>query len=74
LNLHLEAYGQGQLEITLDPSWPRQPQSCVLHIPQAAKTGISEVLVNHQTVALAKNGTVELPLTDRITVSGTFDN
>ena len=72
LSLRLDVGGEGQIEIGLNPDWPLRPDRCVLHIPQAAKTKISQVLVNHQPVVVAGDGTVELPITNHIMVRGMF--
>ena len=72
LSLHLDAGGEGQLEISLTPDWLLRPNRCVLHVPQAAKTKISQVLVNDQPVTVAGDGTIELPITKHIMVKGTF--
>lgn len=72
LSLHVDAGGAGQIEIGLNPDWPLRPDRCVLYIPQATKTKISRVLVNDQPVTVAGDGTVELPLTNHLTVKGTF--
>jgi GH15 family glucan-1,4-alpha-glucosidase len=76
LRLHVDAAvhrarrddGHGHIEVALDTGWPRRPARCVLHVPRAAETGIGEVAVNSQTVAVEAGGTVELPVVDRVTV------
>jgi hypothetical protein len=40
-------------------------------VPLAAGPGA--VVVNSQTISVAADGTVELPFTERITISGSFD-
>ena len=58
--------------MTFDPGWSRQPRRRLLHVPQAAQTAISEVVINDQPVALAADATVELPIVERVVVSGRF--
>jgi hypothetical protein len=72
LSLHLDANREDQLEVNLNPDWPRRLNRCVLHVPQAAKTNISQVLVNGEPVAVTGDGTVELPIAEQIMVRGTF--
>jgi hypothetical protein len=72
LSLHVDAGGEGIIEIGLTPDWPISPDQCVLHVPQAAQTKIGQVLVNGQPVAVSPGGTVELPITGQIKVTGNF--
>lgn len=72
LSLHLDAGGKGLIEIGLDPDWSLHPDRCVLHVPGAAKTKTSQVRVNDQPVTVTGNGTIELPITNYITVKGSF--
>ena len=72
LSLHVDASSEGVIEIGLTPDWPLSPDQCLLHVPQAAQTKTDQVLVNGQPVAVSAEGTVELPITGQIKVTGTF--
>ena len=74
LSLHVDASGEGVIEIGLTPDWPLSPDHCVLYVPQAAQTKIDQVLVNGQPMAVSAEGTVELPITNKVNVTGTLVN
>ncbi len=74
LSLEIDAHGQGRIDILLDSAWTHRPDRCKLYIPNTLKTGIREVMVNEQPVALDSEGAVELPVIDRISVRGVFDS
>jgi hypothetical protein len=70
LTVEVGTDGRVSMDVAMDTGWSRRPECRVLHVPGFMATTAGKVLINGEEVAVAENGTVELPEAGNIRVGG----